>query len=403
MSALVLTFGPFSAYAWHRHHTDDTNSQEPQTEESSDESASAAAGQNHSFPIIQKDESTDSQSKSDDDSSSSKEKTTESDNSVAPTAGPESAQESRAVPPRASKTLMLQGKAEVQEERSKRLEAYHAAQTYKQGVAALDRNQWRVAADCFKRAGDGLKASIGDGQFLAQARYAEAQARRLLGQTQQATQLYKIAADLFQKYDPFSPYMKGAMDQLKKLSPGLAGQVSSTNANLRALLEATGIKDVDRNVILRGTVTDADGKVHLLSEKGTMDIPEGTVKDVLLKALLEMNCMETAELGSNSYTGPGKFMPLMANKKTVALPATSDFNAPTIRVKLNGRYYSVSVDLPDLAGEKRTVFLFTDGQCILAVDAASYDVWKLKANLEKRVPEFNWQKYTHIKKKSYVK
>jgi tetratricopeptide (TPR) repeat protein len=137
-----------------------------------------------------------------------------------------------AAPEISGSSRVLQGKAEAVSIRDKNLRAYQASQLYKQGAAALDKKNYKLAADLFKRAGD-LFDMDGSEKFQAQAKFAEAQSRRLLGQTDKASKLFQAAIDLFHEYDPLSPYLKAALDNLKKLSPNLTAQVTRDQAQLR--------------------------------------------------------------------------------------------------------------------------------------------------------------------------
>lgn len=278
---------------------------------------------------------------------------------------------------------ILQGSAEMHEQGADAtLQAEKAAQVYKQGVAALGSNNFRAAAEYFKRAGDGFRSSVGDGKFLGESLYAEAQSRRMIGQVDQSTRLYRLAIDQFQKYDPLSPYLKASFDQLKIVAPKLAA----------------GIQTVDRNVILKGRVTDTASE-RLKAERAMPDLSDPFVKSGVLKTFAKMTCLETAELGSNYYTAPDKYVPIKVHGRNLAINASSDFMAPFIRIKLNGQFYSVALDLPDLGASRRTVFVVTDGKEVLAIDPGNYDVWKLNGTFDNHGGVFTWKKLTHIKRK----
>jgi hypothetical protein len=291
----------------------------------------------------------------------------------------------------------LEGRAEVNALRDPNV-LMKAGQSYRQGVAALSVKNVRAAADLFKLAGDQLETITGQEQFLGEARYAEAQSRRLLGQTDAAARLYQAAIDLFKEYDPLSPYLKGSLDSLKKLKPGLSGKVAQDEWRLKALANPTQIITVDRNVRLKGRISDAG--VRLSAEKAASDVESGYVRDTVHQAFLKMTCLETAELGSNYNTAQARWLPLLADGQTASLTTSSDLNTPSISVKLNGRYYNVLVALPELSANRRTVFLLTDGSKIIAIDPSTEDVWLMVAKFgNPKGPDFSWRKLNHHKDK----
>lgn len=293
---------------------------------------------------------------------------------------------------------VLEGKAEVSTTREgNTLRAWKASQDYRQGVAALGVRNFRQAANCFKKAGDGFESTVGYEKFLGESRFAEAQARKFLGETHEAARLYQAAIDLFQEYDPLSPYQKAAFDALKKCAPTLTGRVKQAEARLQALTKPTRIMIVDRNIVLKGRISEK-GNAKLLAEKGTSDVPHDYVDKTIKKAFVRMTCLETAELGSNVYTYQNRWMPLIANGRTVTISASSDFLAPMISVKINGKFHNVAVDLPDLSSNRHTVFLLTDGQNIVAIDPATEDMWELVGKFRNQDAQFSWKKLSHYKR-----
>jgi len=294
-------------------------------------------------------------------------------------------------------TMKLEGRAEVNQLHDPNA-LLKAGQFYRQGVAALNSENIRLAADSFKRAGDLLEAIAGQEQFLGEARYAEAQSRRLLGQADAAAHLYQAAIDTFQQYDPLNPYQKAALDSLKKLKPALKGKVDRDEARLKALANPTQIMTVDRDVKLKGRISDTG--TRLSAEKAASDVESGYVRNTVHQAFLKMTCLETAELGSNYNTAQAKWLPLLANGHTASLTTSSDLNTPSISVKLNGRLYNVLVDLPELSANRRTVFLLTDGSKVIAIDPSTEDVWLMCAKFgSSKGPEFSWKKLNHHKDK----
>jgi len=294
-------------------------------------------------------------------------------------------------------TMKLEGRAVVNQLHDPNA-LMKAGQIYRQGVVALNANNVRLAAECFKKAGDFLEAIAGQEQFLGQARYAEAQSRMLLGQTDAASHLYQAAIDIMQEYDPLSPYLKGALDTLKKLNPALSGKVARDEARLKALTNPTQIMIVDREVRLKGRINDSG--VRLSAEKATSDVESGYVRNTVHQAFLKMTCLETAELGSNYNTAQARWLPLLANGKTASVTTNSDLNTPSISVKLNGRPYNVLVELPEMSANRRTVFLLTDGSKIIAIDPSTEDVWLMMAKFGGvKGPNFSWKKLNHHKDK----
>jgi len=298
---------------------------------------------------------------------------------------------------RNGKATILHGKAEVTEQVDNNIQAWQASQIYRQGVIALSAKEYNLAAQFFKLAGDGFAAAGSNEKFLAESRYAEGQSRRLLGQNHLAIPLYQEAISLFRQYDPLSPYLKAAVDNLRTITPPLQARVAKTDIRLKALAEISGIQAVDRNIALKGRATDVDNGDPLRAEKAANSVTEGHIKKTVLQAFVKMTCLETAELGSNYYTAADRFLPLKAAGKNVAVPASSGFNAPIINIKLNDHSYNVGVDLPELSASRRTVYLVTDGKSVLAIDPATYDVWKLYSKLDKHSAEFDWRKLTHQK------
>src|SRR5262249_12234079 len=155
--------------------------------------------------------------------------------------------------------------------------------------------------------------------------------------------------------------------------PGLQGRASMAQARLNALNAATSIQSVERDVYLKGGVTTIDTGIR--TGKASTDVTKAFIKKTVLQAFVKMTCLETAELGSNYYTAADRYLPLKANGKALALSATSGFLVPVMRIRLNGRFYNVGIDLPDLGNSRRTVYLVTDGRNVLAIDPATYDVW----------------------------
>jgi tetratricopeptide (TPR) repeat protein len=301
-------------------------------------------------------------------------------------------------PENVGSSRVLQGKAEAVSIRDKNARALQGSQLYKQGAVAIDKKNYKLAADLFKRSGEAWDMD-GSEKFQAQAKFAEAQCQRLLGQTDKAAKTFQAAIDLFNEYDPLSPYLKAALDNLKKLSPTLTAQVNRDQARYRMLEVPTRIVTVDRNVTLKGGLSDF-GSANLLAQKATSDVQSEYVNKTIHKAFVRMTCLETAELGSNYQTAENRWYPLLASGRTVAIGASQDFLTPSISVKINERFYNVAIDLPDIGSVKRTVFLLTDGSHIVAIEPNSEDMWNLVGDFKHSEPTFTWKKLSHVHKKA---
>lgn len=285
--------------------------------------------------------------------------------------------------------VQLQGGAEVTQ--LDQGAAQRASQDYRRGLAALNGNNFAHAAELFKSAA----GHFGHGfeKYKADATFAEAQCRQQIGQMDESSRLYHEAKALFEQYDPKSPFLKACIDQLgsafKIQTPRLAPEQ-------RKLFGAT---NVDQNITLKGNVND-DG-TRMAGEKAILDVDKKFIKDSVHQCFVEMTCLETAEIGSNSTNAKNRWVPLMAYGKTAAMTATDDFFSPVIKVRINGKPYNINVVLPGLSSSQRTVLLVTDGEKIAAIDPGTNDVWllemKLKANSNKG--DFNWKKLLHQKSK----
>ena len=287
--------------------------------------------------------------------------------------------------------LKLEGRAEVTDLGADA--AKKAGLHYREAMAALDGKKYAEAAKLFKLAGD--LYDRGFERYRGQARYAEAQCRRMLGQRLDATRLYGEAADIFKKYEPDSPYLRASVEQLSSLVP-LRRQVGIIDKGPRVL---TGATQIDHNIGLRARIT-ASGD-HLSGQEAVMDVDDKFIKDSIHQCFIEMTCLETAELGSNYTNAKERWVPLMAYGKTAALTATDDFLCPVIKLKVNGKLHNVSVFLPGLGSRQRTVLLLTDGEKVCAIDPVGNDIWMLKMNERKignnKKTSFQWQKLDHYK------
>lgn len=313
-------------------------------------------------------------------------------------------------------SMKLEGKLEIREA----ISGWQASQAYQQGFMAMQSNNFAAAADLFKYAGEGFE-SAGLGRFAGEARYAQAQANKLLKKDAQATKLFGQAAELFKKYDSKSPFFKAAMARMDprerdRMLQGKATTLASTTAASSTILKSIpAITDtVSRTIPLKGKVTQLEdgtklaslkdeefftgGSKRLLPEAAACDVTDLYVKDQVLKSFAEMNCLEFTTLGGNQYTAPDSYGSLKADGKNIVVGTGDDLSTPSIKLSLNGRQYGVSMDLPGKNKYSQNVLVVTDGQHILALDPRTHDTWKLMASFSKKTPEFDWEKLSHIKK-----
>lgn len=315
-----------------------------------------------------------------------------------------------------SSRFKLEGKAEFQQYNN--IAAWQASQAYRQGITALSVKDYSTAADYFSQAGRGFAASSESGKYLAEARFAEGQARRLLKQNAQAAALFAEAVELFRKYDLHSSFLKAAVDyrnSLTKTEP-LKGHVSTIAPSLHAL--PAQMDTVNRHIVLTGKLTKLEdgtriaslkdddffngGAKRLLTEAAAADVSDPYVKNTIYKAFVQMNCLEWAELGGNYYTAPDSYTALKYGGKTIVVGASDQFWSPVIKLLIDGHQYGICMDLPAMSAYSHNVLVVTDGQHVLAIDPRTYDTWKLTASFGKHRPEFTWSKLTHIKKPAAI-
>lgn len=284
---------------------------------------------------------------------------------------------------------------------------------YQQGWYALGHQQIQVAADYFQIAGDQLEAGTGASRFLAEARFAEAQCRKLMGQYDRSADCYKRAIAIFEQTDPRSFYLKSAHDALKDMArfqkAPLKGEVKKTAAPppLKALAPIPDITSVSRETTLSANITQLDNGVSLttlkdgalfnrsrgmLTQTAVVDVSEAYTKDAVKRAFLKMNCLEMTTVGATHYSAPSFYKNITANGKPVAVGGGSDLLCPIAELKINGKIHKVPMDLPHISANSRNVLLVTDGKHILAIDPRNNDAWKLCANFSKKIPDFNWWK-----------
>jgi hypothetical protein len=308
--------------------------------------------------------------------------------------------------------IRLQGSAEVHEQANTNLLAWQAAQMYRQGGTALSMQNFQLAADCFKQAGDNFERAQGRGPFTAQARFAEAQARRLLRQNARAAKLFAEAAEMFRESDPRSPYLQAAVKYRDELggSKPLKAKITDNKIEMHPLPPM--IDTVDRNVVLKGAAEKSEDGTLVASLKdgdffsggkrlpsaAPANVSDGYVHNSVYKAFLKMTCLEFTALGGNFYTAPDMYHSFKSNGQTVVIGASDEIWSPVIKITLNGKPYGISMDLPEMSRHSKNVLLVTDGQHIVAIDPRTNDTWKLVPTIGKKTSDFTWWKLTHTKK-----
>mgnify|MGYP000520353597 CR=1 FL=1 len=313
---------------------------------------------------------------------------TDSPNAVSASAGDDKAPKTPS-----SGQMRLEGKLERTEIEVGAAE--RALKDYKKAFALLTAGKFGPAAELFKLSGDQFDA--GYEKYRAESRYAEAQCRRMLGQKNDAARLYQAAIKLFQAHDSESPYLKAAIEQLGNIE--LKMQAAAIDAPARKL---AGAVDIDKTVTLQGRIGE-DG-VRLSGRKAVLDVEKKFISDSIHQCFVEMTCLETAELGSNSTNASNRWVPLMAYDKPAAVLASDNYFTPLLKVKINGKRYNINVDLPDLASSQRTVLLLTDGEKICAIDPGTNDVWLLKMTMkEDGEANFKFKKLLHQKDRKFKK
>lgn len=326
-------------------------------------------------------------------------------------------------PAQPAQPSMLKGGTAVYQQRDPRLEIWRASQLYQQGGYALYMRDPRVAAECFKQSGDAFELAIGEGRFLAESRFAEAQSRRLMGQIPESARLFQIAVDIFRRTDPYNPFLFAGIQNLQMM--GFADrQVKPPPPKKKLVASAVKLKlqelqpklaSIDRT--LKGGITKLedgtliaslhdeqffDGSKKLISQVAGCDLSDNFLKGAIHNAFIEMTCLEFAALGANYLTAGDVYKPFLADGKPVLISASEDvWASPTAKIPINGQDYKVSMMLPGINKHSHNVALITDGQHVLALDPRKNDAWKLvpvfKSNGQ---AEFNWWKLTHIKKAS---
>lgn len=141
-----------------------------------------------------------------------------------------------------------------------------------------------------------------------------------------------------------------------------------------------------------------DNLKRLVPGTATADLTNGFVKETVLKAFAQMDCLEYAALGANTYTAPDIFKPLNFGGKNVVSGATAEKNGPVLNLTIGGRIYYINMTLPGLLPTSHNVVVVSNGQKVLAIDPRSDDTWQLHMKLPYH-QYFSWSKLTHTRGK----
>lgn len=286
----------------------------------------------------------------------------------------------------------LQGKTEVMEI------ILEEQSLYKQAMAAIDNEDFNKAVVYLQE----LIPQLGDGYepYRAECMYYEAGCHQMLKRMNAATDEYKKAFELFEKYDSSNPLKGRAWQQYTALKPGtpmldhrnstpLQGVVNHHNVTLvpqRAMIA------IDPNAVL--DVRDSNRHIPVLEVNDKQVLPL-----IVKECFSDMTCLETAEIGSNVTNADQRWMPLMASGRTAAFGLENGSAHPAFRAKVNGRSYLFDVILPDLGEGQRKILLVTNQEKICAVDVDTFDTWLLRMQRAKdgRITTARWYKLTHKK------
>lgn len=259
-------------------------------------------------------------------------------------------------------------------------------EAYRRGMAALDRRDFSAAQAFFKAAA----AQLGEGyeKYRGECFFFQAKCLAMSGNTQDAIQLYGMAAKLFEQYDPKNPYKGIATMQVSQLT---AGRARMDSAKLQTGVSARHARvSIDQHITLLAGATKNDTSNFLLK------VDKESVSKTVFNCFAEMTCLETAEIGSNVNNAVGRWQPLLVEESPAAF-ALGQSN-PQINVKMDGTVYKIG--LPTFRGLKR-ILLATDGEQICAMDLDSNDSWllRLKKNADGSLGTVRWAKLVHMKTK----
>lgn len=280
----------------------------------------------------------------------------------------------------------LQGSAEVMEV------LLEEQPLYKEARASIEKQDYSRAINYLQK----LQAEFGEGYepLRAECMYVEAGCHEKLSRQNAAMDTYHKAFELFEKYDSSNPLKGKAWNdyfRLKhptKLQGGVAQQ-----APLGILMPQRAQIAIDPNAVLEVRDNNRDIPVLSVNDKSVLPL-------IVKECFSDMNCLETAEIGSNVTNANQRWMPLMVYGKAAAFGMkTSDPGHPAFKARVNGRMYTFDVVLPDMAQGLRKVLLVTNMEKICAVDVDSFDTWLLRMTKAKdgRILTARWYKLTHVK------
>ena len=277
----------------------------------------------------------------------------------------------------------LRGKAEVLDS------SVNPQQSFEEGMAEIDKKNYAAAAHLLKIAA----AHFGHGfeKDKAESLYFEAGCRVMIGEKDEAANLYRMAWDLFEKYDPRNPYKETAISQLCDLT------YNRLRAEKQQKLDAVALKRaqilVDQNIVLEGRVEQGAVPGALVV------VDKRLIPAYVQRSFFQMTCLETTELGSNATNAQYRWSPMQVYTKPAAFGIASGFSDPFVKIKVNGRQYSVKINLPNLRPGLRKIILITNKEKVCAIDLDAADTWLLQMKRERdgSISSLSWRKLTHKK------
>jgi hypothetical protein len=280
----------------------------------------------------------------------------------------------------------LQGSAEV-------LEVILDEQPlFKEARASIEKEDYGRAIGYLQQ----LQAQFGEGYepLKAECMYYEAGCHQRLSRQKAAMDTYHKAFELFEKYDSSNPLKGKAWNDYFRLKhpTTLQGNVAE-RAPLGILMPQKAQIAIDPNAVLEVRDNNRDIPVLSVNDKAVLPL-------IVKECFSDMNCLETAEIGSNVTNATQRWMPLMVYGKAAAFGMNSSATGhPAFKAKVNGRMYTFDVVLPDMGQGLRKILLVTNMEKICAVDVDSFDTWLLRMTKAKdgRILTARWYKLTHIK------
>jgi len=270
----------------------------------------------------------------------------------------------------------LQGKTRVVEYRLNDMESYRA------GMAAMNSRNFAAAAALFK----GAAAKLDDGyeKYRGECMYFQGKCLALSGKVGEAGKVLNAAVDIFEQYDPKNPYLGVAIKQISDLESGAARSDTPT-------LSGNATNNIVR-LSIEQNITFGKGRAR--ADMHLLKLKEQEVPATVHNCFAEMTCLETAEIGSNIYTAPGKWRPLLVQGSPAAIATGSD--PLYIIVKVSGHQHNIS--LPRFQGTRK-ILLMTDNEKICAVDMNTYETWLLSMDINKdsSLHGVRWTKLAHKK------